>query len=177
MRCHEDHHDAKAAAKGDMEAFERLYARHAGRVRRVAEWTLGSDDVGDVVQDAFLRVWQKLGSFRGDASFKTWLDRVATRVFLRARERERRRVGRHVPLDTGAGQAPARSDRPDVRIDIERAVDLLPEGARLVFVLHDVQGMRHAEVAERLGITTPTSRSQLHRARMILREHLDGEPS
>jgi RNA polymerase sigma-70 factor (ECF subfamily) len=130
------------------------------------------DDVEDAVQEVFIRVWQKLSSFAGQSAFGTWLYRVAVNLFLRRRQSSARR--RMEALDdlavTPALAGP--SPQPELAVAIERAVEQLPDGAREVFVLHDVQGYKHDEIATLLGIDSGTSRSQLHRARMLLRRYL-----
>ena len=91
----EDPADIDRAVSGDVEAFERLYNRHVGRVQGLARWLLGREDVEDVVQDIFIRVWQKLGTFKGNSSFATWLHRLATNVILRRRQQTRAHETRH----------------------------------------------------------------------------------
>lgn len=167
----EDPTDIDRAVSGDVEAFERLYNRHVGRVQGLARWLLGREDVEDVVQDIFIRVWQKLGTFKGKSSFATWLHRLATNVILRRRQQSRAHDTRHSELnDDHDGHAPRSS--PELRVDIEHAVRRLPERAREVFVLHDMAGYKHEEIARELGISAGTSRSQLHHARMALRQYL-----
>ena len=162
------------AAAGDTRAFERLYHRHVARVLGLARRMIGDDLAGEVTQDVFVRVWQKLDTFRGDAAFGTWLYRVAVNVILGRRKKLGKRRDRFV----GAGEEVLKhmSTRPrsgETRVDFEAAIQELPEGAREVFVLHDVEGYKHREIADLLDISEGTSKSQLHRARMILREHLD----
>jgi RNA polymerase sigma-70 factor (ECF subfamily) len=165
--------DVEFAVNGDTLAFERLYRRHVARVHSLARWLLGRDDVDDVLQDVFIRVWQKLDTFRGNSAFGTWLHRLATNVILRRREKlgteEQRQSGSELEL---ANQAAVGSDAGLV-IDIEVAVDRLPHRARQVFVLHDMEGFKHEEIARELEISVGTSRSQLHHARMALRSHFE----
>jgi RNA polymerase sigma-70 factor (ECF subfamily) len=120
----------------------------------------------------FVRVWQKLGTFRGESAFGTWLHRVAVNVILQRRSSLRteraRFLGDDEVLDTIPGKAKA--DAAD--FDLERAIGRLPLGARTVFVLHDVEGFTHEEIGNLLGVTDGTSKAQLHRARMILRGYL-----
>jgi RNA polymerase sigma factor (sigma-70 family) len=159
--------DVEFAANGDTHAFERLYRRHAPRVNSLARWLLSRDDVDDVLQDVFIRVWEKLDTFRGQSAFGTWLHRLSTNVILRQRERYRKEESRGSGV--GAVDLPANPVTPGLKIDVEVAVDRLPERARQVFVLHDMEGYKHEEIARALGITVGTSRSQLHHARMALR--------
>jgi RNA polymerase sigma-70 factor (ECF subfamily) len=165
--------DASRAAAGDFRAFERLYRAHAGRVHALARRMLSPDEAAEATQDAFVRAWQKIGQFRGDAAFGTWLHRLAVNVFLARRQVLKLARERHVDDETALGTVPARVAGTDIAIDFEAALERLPPGARQVFVLHDVEGYKHEEIAGLLGVTTGTTKAQLHRARMILREHLD----
>lgn len=126
------------------------------------------------MQDVFVRAWRKLGTFRGEARFGTWLYRLAVNA-IRSRQRTTSvRRGRLTSderaLDRAAGGDPGR--RVEARIDFESAMRRLPDGAREVFVLHDVEGYKHREIGDLLGISEGTSKSQLHRARMMLRERM-----
>ncbi len=168
----DDRSDVPLAARGDAAAFERLYHRHVARVSALAKWLLGDDEVDDAVQEVFIRVWHKLDTFAGQSAFSTWLHRVAVNLILRRRQHRGGRRQRFVADETATAALPARASRPDLRIAIERAVDQLPAGAREVFVLHDMEGYKHEEISAMLGVDPGTSRSQLHRARMLLRRHL-----
>jgi len=163
--------DAALAASGDSHAFERLYRRHLNRVHTLVGRMLG-EDADDVTQDVLIRAWQKLDTFRGEAAFGTWLYRLAVNVVLnhRAQRRRRRRMFEEQPAEPV--DAHARPESPGSRVDFETALRLLPDGARLVFVLHDVEGYRHEEIGRLLDISAGTSKSQLHYARMSLRRHL-----
>ncbi len=163
--------DAALAAAGDASAFERLYRAHAERVHGLARRLISPDEAAEITQDVFVRAWQKLGTFRGEAAFGTWLHRLAVNVMLGRRGQlglERARFQDAEALET----VPARSHSPETALDFESAVEKLPAGARQVFVLHDVEGYKHGEIADLLGIATGTSKAQLHRARMALRRHL-----
>lgn len=165
--------DVAAAANGDTAAFERLYRAHEGRVYSLACRLAGGDAADELTQDVFVRAWQKLDTFRAEARFGSWLYRLAVNVIygcLRKRNARRRRFTRS---ELSLTRARARRDAADIRMDFDMAIEQLPDGAREVFVLHDVQGYKHREIAEIVGITAGTSKSQLHRARMILREHLE----
>jgi RNA polymerase sigma-70 factor (ECF subfamily) len=166
--------DVGLAARGDAAAFERLYRAHVARVHGLARWLLGGDDVEDAVQEVFIRVWEKLGTFSGQSAFGTWLHRVAVNHLLRRRAQRATHRRRHSDDAAHLGRVAAPVARPDLRVAIERAVDRLPAGAREVFVLHDMEGYKHEEIATMLAVDPGTSRSQLHRARMMLREHLGG---
>lgn len=163
------------AARGDGQAFERLYRRHVPRVHSLVRRMMGDEDADEVTQEVFVRAWRKLGTFRGESSFGTWLHRVAVNLILGQRTTRGRRRERFVPGEAGEAviaAAPARAERVDLAMDFESAVTRLPNGARQVFVLHDVEGYKHEEIAGMLGVTTGTTKAQLHRARMTLREYL-----
>ena len=168
-----DFADVRAAAFGDADAFERIYRAHVGRVYGLACRMAGGDRADELTQDVFVRAWEKLGTFRGDAAFGSWLYRLAVNLInsrLRdAGTRRAREVAGEIPLRA----ATARRDSVEIRLDFEVAIERLPPGARQVFVLHDIEGYKHREIADMLEITTGTSKSQLHRARMIMRRHLD----
>lgn len=164
--------DVALAAQGDAQAFERLYRAHLPRVHGLVRRMAGPKDADEITQDIFVRVWQKLGTFRGDAAFTTWLHRLAVNVII---ERFRSAATRRLKLvDDGVVMEalPARAERPDRRLQIDAALEHLPDGARQIFVLHDVEGYKHEEIASLLAISSGTSKAQLHRARMLLRKRL-----
>lgn len=167
--------DAARAAAGDRDAFARLYQAHTGRVFALcARMTADRALAEELTQDVFVRAWEKLPLFRGESSFGTWLHRLAVNVVLNRRESDGRRR-RHLADDehgTALDAAPARPHAPGDRMDLEQAIAGLPPGARRIFVLHDVEGYRHEEIATRLGMTAGGSKAQLHRARLLLREAL-----
>jgi len=165
--------DAALAAAGDTGAFERLYHAHVARIHSLARRMAGPEAADELAQDVFVRAWQKLGTFRGDAAFGTWLYRLAVNLILGWRAQSGVRRARFLESDALELYPATRSARPDLRVDFETAIERLPAGARQVFVLHDVEGYRHEEIARMLAINVGTSKSQLHRARMILRRHLD----
>jgi RNA polymerase sigma-70 factor, ECF subfamily len=165
--------DATLAASGDQHAFERLYRGHIGRIHSLARRMLSDDEADEAAQDVFVRAWEKLATFRGEAAFGTWLHRLAINVLLGRREKHGLRRQRFLDGDAVLETVPGRRGAPETSMDMERAIALLPDGARQVFVLHDVEGYRHEEIAGMLGLATGTSKSQLHRARMTLRQHLD----
>src|SRR5262249_36073313 len=160
------------AAKGDVRAFEALYRTHLPRVHSLVRRMTAGRDADEVTQDVFVRVWQKLGTFRGDSSFSTWVHRLAVNVVIERFRTERTRRARmhdgEEIFNTLAGPAMTR----DIGLDFEAALETLPDGAREIFVLHDVEGYKHHEIATLLEISAGTSKAQLHRARMILRKHL-----
>ncbi len=165
--------DATLAASGDAHAFERLYRSHLSRIHSLVRRMLNDEDPDEVTQDIFVRAWQKLGTFRGESAFGTWLHRLAVNVILGRREMLGIRRKRFVEGELALEMAPARRPTPELAVDFEAALERLPDGARQIFVLHDMEGYRHDEIAEMLGLATGTSKSQLHRARMALRAHLD----
>jgi len=162
------------AARGDIEAFEELYRANSGRVYVLCLRMTGDPALAEeLAQEAFVRAWQKLGSFRGASAFSTWLHRVTVNVVLGHRRSTARRESRlQVVGEDFPGDAAAREAWPAESIDLERAVASLPDGARTVFVLHDVEGYRHREIALLTGIAVGTSKAQLHRARKMLRKAL-----
>jgi RNA polymerase sigma factor (sigma-70 family) len=169
--------DVALAAQGDTQAFERVYHAHLGRVYNLARRMAGPEAADEVAQDVFVRVWQKLHTFRGESSFGTWLHRLAVNVIVErfralGTARDRFLADSEDTLERlpSSGLAPLRYDS---RIDLDAALKRLPPGARTVFVLHDVEGYRHDEIGEILGVSVGTSKSQLHRARMTLRTHLN----
>ncbi len=134
---------------------------------------IGPELADEVTQDVFVRAWEKLGSFRGEAAFGTWLHRVAINLILGRRKKLGIQRERFVNGDKAMELLSSRARAAETAIDFEAAMALLPDGARQVFVLHDVEGYKHGEIARMIGISTGTSKSQLHRARMILRKFLD----
>jgi len=164
--------DVALAAAGDPYAFERIYRTHVARIHSLARRMLGSDEADEVTQDVFVRTWQKLGQFRGDSAFGTWLHRLAVNVVIERRRSyaiQRGRMSEDPEALDAAAVSPARGD---LRMDFEQAIEQLPPGARDIFVLHDVEGYKHREIAAMLDIASGTSKRQLHRARMLMRRHL-----
>jgi RNA polymerase sigma-70 factor, ECF subfamily len=161
--------------KGDLGAFEELYRQHAGRLYSVACRMVGNpSDAEDLLQEIFLSAHRKLGSFRGDSALGTWLYRLATNLCLdHLRSRAARTSQLTGALDDEPGLADAGSrtlaDSALTRMDLERALAQLPDGCRAAFVLHDIEGLEHKEVADALGIAEGTSKSQVHKARLRLR--------
>ncbi len=164
--------DALLAASGDAGAFERLYRGHVGRVYSLACRMMGAQEAGEITQDVFVRAWQKLGTYRGEAAFGTWLHRLAVNLILGRRTRLRVERGRLDGSEDALEAVPGKGAATDAGMDFEQAIRRLPEGARQIFVLHDVEGYKHEEISTLLGISSGTSKAQLHRARMMLRRHL-----
>jgi len=165
--------DTALAASGDPSAFERLYRSHVARIHTLVRRMLDADETDDVTQEVFIRAWQKLSTFRGESAFGTWLHRLAVNVVLARRKSVGVERGRFITEDEPLHGATGRRETPELSLDFEEALARLPEGARQVFVLHDVEGYRHDEIARMLGVVPGTSKSQLHHARMALRRHLD----
>jgi len=159
--------DVKLSAAGDARAFERLYRRHVPRIHSLARRMLGAAEADEATQEVFVRAWKKLSTFRGDAAFATWLHRVAINSFLAHRKSAALRAARYANDERAFSLAADRPVRTDLRVDFEAAIETLPDGAREVFVLYDIEGYKHEEIARRLGISIGTSKSQLHRARML----------
>ena len=166
---------AQAAAAGDMPAFEALYERHHRRVYSLClRMTGNTAEAEDLAQEAFIQLYRKIGSFRGESAFTTWLHRLTVnQVLMHFRKR-----GVRMEQTTDDGDVPVQivkgTENPNQmpvidRIALERAIDKLPPGYRAVFVLHDVEGHEHEEIAKLLGCSVGTSKSQLHKARMKLR--------
>jgi RNA polymerase sigma-70 factor (ECF subfamily) len=164
--------------QGDPAAFEELYRAHSARLYSLLlRMVGGAEDAEDLLQDVFLQAHRKLDSFRGESSLGTWLYRLAVNQcldYLRGRQSKMTRVTES--FEDEAVQEPA-SPAPVIpaaisRVDLERAIARLPEGCRLAFVLHDVEGFAHHEVAGLLGISEGTSKSQVHKARLKLRTML-----
>ena len=164
--------DVSRAQNGDTRAFERLYRTHAARVFSLARRMIGVDLAGELTQDVFVRAWEKLRTFRGESAFGTWLHRVAINVILHRRGVLKVERGRLDDDEGALDQVAARRGSSELGMDLEGAIGKLPSGARAVFVLHDVEGFKHEEIADLLGVTAGTTKAQLHRARMILRQHL-----
>ncbi len=165
--------DVALAGSGDVRAFESLYRRHVARVHSLARRMIGEEEADDATQDVFIRAWNKLDTFRGEAAFGTWLHRVAINTLLARRARRDRERDRVIEGEGVLEQAPARRANLELHMDFETAIARLPDGARRVFVLHDIEGFKHREIAEMLGVTPGTSKAQLHRARLTLRRHLE----
>jgi len=175
---HPDDLVARAQA-GDQTAFRDLYRQHAGRVYALCLRLTGDGRAAEErTQDVFVRLWDKLRTFRGDSAFSSWLHRLAVNVVLNEQRATWRREKRVMPVETpdevvGAQHAAHLPGGPGLSIDLERAIAELPDGAREVFVLFDIEGYGHGEIAQLTGIAEGTSKAQLFRARRLLREKLE----
>lgn len=162
------------AQRGDVAAFEQLYRENVDRVYALCV-RLSGDPVRaeELTQDVFVRAWERLDSFEAKSAFSTWLHRLAVNLVMGEHRPQGRRNRRFTSSDElESFDAPAPPVTPGERIDLERAIATLPAGARTVFVLHDVQGYKHREIAELHGWAVGTCKAQLHRAHKLLREAL-----
>jgi RNA polymerase sigma-70 factor (ECF subfamily) len=166
----------RQAAAGDARAFELLYRTHVDRIYGLCCRLCHGDTARaeQSCQDAFVRAWEKLGSFRGESRFGTWLHRLTVNVVLG----EHRLLKRWVTFEDGIGNdedspadelMPSQQEDTGLKMDLERAMARLPKGARTVLMLHDIEGYQHEEIASLTGIAVGTSKAQLHRARRLMR--------
>jgi len=164
----------RRAQEGDVAAFEQLYRENLNRVYALCLRISGDGmRAEELTQDVFVRAWEKLAQFEGKSAFSTWLHRLAVNVCLGERRSEGIRVGKVFATDDlEAFETPTRPPDPGEALDLERAIATLPPGARAVFVLHDVEGYKHEEIARMQGSAVGTCKAQLHRARRLLREAL-----
>lgn len=163
----------RRAQQGDVGAFESLYHTYAPAAYAVCRRMLGGDDEArELLQDVFVRAWERLPSFRGESSLGTWLHRLAVNVVLERFRSSKRDAARRADVpDDAIGHSPE-SDA-DARMDLDAALGTLAPGARQVFVLHDVYGYSHDEIASLTGIAPATARVQLWRARRALMRILE----
>lgn len=172
------------AQHGDVGAFEALYHANAPRIHALALRLTGNRaEAIELTQDVFVRAWHRLTTFRAEAAFASWLHRIAiNQLLMRTRGDKRRAAVIRVAADPAEGEEEHAFAQPEgivsavdvaQAVDLERAIARLPAGARRVFVLHDVIGYRHEEIARLTGLAEGTVRAQLHRARKLLMEALD----
>lgn len=166
--------DVLLAAQGDVQAFQRIYHLHIRQVyglvlRLCADKALADD----LVQEIFVQLWQKLGSFRGEAKFSSWLYRVATNVCLSEMRKQKRWFSRFTFDETATSEQPGEIDLDLTQLD--KLILKLPDQTRQVFVLHALQGEPHQQIADWLGIAVGTSKAQFYRARKRLEEWLQDE--
>jgi RNA polymerase sigma-70 factor (ECF subfamily) len=172
---------AQKSAAGDTAAFEEIYHRHFRRVYALCLRMMGNPtEAEDMTQEVFLQLFNKIGMFRGDSAFTTWLHRMTVnQVLMHFRKRstrsERTTEEGETPVQIVQGTANPNKMPVVDRIALERALQQLPTGYRTVFVLHDIEGYEHYEVADMLGIAEGTSKSQLHKARLKLRQLIKQE--
>jgi len=165
----------RRAQSGDRAAFEQIYRENVGRVFAICLRILASSArAQELTQDVFVRAWEMIGTFRGESAFSSWLYRLAVNVVLADLRAKKRRTARVlITDDLSVYEKMSHTTNPGSAIDLERAIALLPEQARAVFVLHDIEGYQHGEIAEITGVAEGTSKAQLHRARRLLREALE----
>lgn len=164
---------------GDESAFETVYRQHAARLYGLVSRMVGArGEAEDLLQEVFLMAYRKIGGFRGDSSLGTWLYRLAVNHCLDVLRSRQARMDDHTESIDEPERPPLASPVPVLsavgRIDLERAIAALPPACRAVFLLHDVEGLAHQEIASMLGISEGTSKSQVHKARVRLRAHLGG---
>lgn len=176
----------REAQVGNAGAFEFLYQMHSRRVYALCLRMVGNQaDAEDLMQEAFLQLFRKIGTFRGESAFSTWLHRMTVNVVLmRLRKKTLPTDSIEESMEPDAENPGPRRDvgAPDLklsgavdRVNLERSIQQLPPGYRTVFVLHDVQGYEHNEIADIMGCSVGNSKSQLHKARTRLRELLQEE--
>lgn len=159
---------------GDPEAERELYDTLVDRVYRLVHRMVGDADLAsDYTQDTFIRVFDRLSTFRGESALSTWVTSVAISVVYNGQRKVKRLQAREVDLEHAEPLAATRRDaEPDLKVRLAHAIDGLPEGYRTVFLMHDVEGYTHEEIGQALGIQEGTSKAQLSRARAKLRHQL-----
>jgi len=163
------------AQQGDRDAARGLYDAHSRRVHRLVFRLCGGDEemARDFTQDTFIRVFDKLSSFRGESAFATWVHRIAVTVTLNGLRKEKRLKRGADDLDVANDlPAPSINVDPDLRAKLRAAIEALPPGSRASVILHDIEGYTHAEIGEMLGIAEGTSKARLFDARSRLRKAL-----
>lgn len=163
------------AKRSDKQAFESLYRMHIDKVYGLCLRMTGNvAEAEDCAQEAFIQAWKKMGKFRGDSAFATWLHRIAVNSVLGRIRKSKREQDRLQEAHEISAAPYTEADSAEMR-DLADAVDKLPQGARLVFVLYAIYGYSHVEAADMLGIAAGTSKAQLHRARRLLAQQLQKE--
>ncbi len=166
----------RRAQAGDAAAFEMIYKENAPRVFMLCLRLSGGtqDAASELMQTVFIHAWRGLSTFRGDSALSSWLHRLTVNAMLESSRSENRRTARVLSIEDPEGiGAESVRETPDLHIDLERAIAGLPEGARMAFVLHEIEGFQHEEIAKQLGVTTGTVKAQLHRARQLLMKALN----
>lgn len=166
----------RRAQAGDASAFEIIYKENAPRIFALCLRLAGGtqDEASELMQTVFINAWRGLSTFRGDSALSSWLHRLTVNAMLESSRSEKRRTARVLSIEDpeGVGAESVR-ETPGLHVDLERAIAGLPEGARLAFVLHEIEGFQHDEIAKQLGVTTGTVKAQLHRARQLLMKALN----
>lgn len=164
----------RRARQGDVDAFEIVYRAHAARIHGLCRRMVNDDtQARDLVQDVFVRAWERLTTFREQSAFGTWLHRLGVNVVLEHLRSRKRDESRHVDADEWLSAPGSPAGAIEARMDLDQALARLPAGARTVFLLHDMEGYSHDEIAQMTGIAPGTSRAQLWRARRTLMGFLD----
>lgn len=159
------------ARRNDYQAYEQLYRLHVGRIYALCLRLCNDREMAeDLSQEAFVQAWRKLGSFRGESAFGSWLYRIATNAAL-SYLRKQKPFAHSLDIDDVTPRA--EQDHMSEQMSLERAISLLPDGARAVFVLYSLEGYTHGEIARMLKIAQGSSKAQLHRARQLLKNHLE----
>jgi RNA polymerase sigma-70 factor (ECF subfamily) len=164
------------AQAGDASAFEVIYRENSPRVFALCLRLSGgtTEEASELMQTVFIDAWRGLSSFRGDSALSSWLHRLTVNAMLESARSEKRRTARVLSMeDPDSIGAEGIRQTPDLTVDLERAIAALPEGARMAFVLHEIEGFQHEEIAEQLGVTAGTIKAQLHRARKLLMKALE----
>jgi RNA polymerase sigma-70 factor (ECF subfamily) len=162
-----------AVQRGDLTAYRRLYEIHVGMVYGLASRLLKDRAAAeDVTQEVFVKVWKDIAAFRGESKFSTWLHRVCTLTAITYLRKQRGWLKRVIANDDAVPEVP---DASIASVDLESYVQRLPERARIVFVLHGIEGYRHEEIAELCNTAVGTSKAQFHRARQLLEEWMSHE--
>jgi len=163
------------AQTGDSRAFEALYRRLVGRIYALClRMARDAQRAEELTQDVFVRAWERLGSFRGESQFTTWLHRLAVNVVLQEGRTKGRRESREESVaDPGEYMGRVKEEFPGTRMDLEKAIASLPEGARAVLILRDIYGYKYDEIATMQGVALGTIKAQIHRARKMMRERLN----
>lgn len=163
------------ACDGDEDAFGDLYRAHAGRIYALClRLETDAARAEELTQDVFVHAWERLRTFRGESTFGTWLHRLAVNVVLTSRRSAWRRTRRVITAeDPAVFERAMEHPGPGLRLDLDQAIAALPAGARAIFVLHDVEGYQHGEIAALMGVAEGTSKTQLFRARRLLRKALE----
>ena len=163
------------AQTGDARAFETLYRRLVGRIYALClRMARDAQRAEELTQDVFVRAWERLGSFRGESQFTTWLHRLAVNVVLQdGRAKGRRESREELVGDPGEYLGRVKEEFPGTRMDLERAIASLPDGARRVLILRDIYGYKYDEIAQMQDVALGTVKAQIHRARKMVREKLE----
>lgn len=166
----------RRAQAGDSAAFEAVYREHSPRVYALCIRLSGGsrEEATELMQDVFIRAWRGLKTYRGESAFSSWLHRLTVNAMLESARSEKRRTARVLSMgDPGDVGVAAVTGSPELRMDLESAIASLPDGARIAFVLHEIEGYRHGDIAAQLGVAEGTVKAQLHRARKLLIEALN----